>query len=60
LFVEIANSKAHPVYLAPTAFTPTIGSATYQNITLPVGEKPLGDPPQAIRAIALPAAEKKS
>ncbi len=54
LFVEIANANAQPVYLSTTAFQPTLGAATYQNITLPAGEAPIGDPPPAIRRIALP------
>ena len=54
LFIEIANSNALPVYLSTTAFQPTVGTATYQNITLPAGEPPIGDPPPEIRRIALP------
>jgi hypothetical protein len=60
LFVEIANSKSLPVYLSSTAFRPTLGVATYQNITLPAGEKPIGDPPPAIAAVALPPVGKIS
>jgi hypothetical protein len=37
LFIEIANSNALPVYLSTTAFQPTLGAATYQNVTLPAG-----------------------
>jgi hypothetical protein len=58
LFVEIANSKSEPVYLATTTLQPTLGTATYQNVTLAAGEKPIGDPPDAIRKVALPPAEK--
>ncbi|MFZ0746881.1 MAG: hypothetical protein WAM85_20930 [Terracidiphilus sp.] len=54
LFVEIANPKAQPVYLSTVAFQPTLGNATYQNITLPAGEPALGDPPPEIRRVALP------
>ena len=54
LFIEIANANAQPVYLSTTAFQPTLGTATYQNITLPAGEPPIGDPPPEIRRIALP------
>jgi hypothetical protein len=60
LFVEIANSKSQPVYLGMTAFQPNLGTATYQNVTLAAGEKPIGDPPDAIRKVALPKAEKSS
>jgi hypothetical protein len=58
LFIEIANSNALPVYLSTTAFQPTLGTATYQNITLPAGEPPIGDPPPEIRRIALPPTRK--
>jgi hypothetical protein len=60
LFVEVANANAMPVYLSATAFQPVIGAATYQNIVLPAGEKPIGDPPPEIRAVALPSQKKKS
>ncbi len=60
LFIEIANSNALPVYLSTTAFQPTLGAATYQNITLPAGEAPIGDPPLAIRQIALPPTGRKA
>lgn len=59
LFIEIANSNALPVYLSTTAFQPTLGTATYQNITLPAGEPPIGDPPPEIRRIALPPTGRK-
>ena len=54
LYVEIANQKGEPIYLGTAAFQPAAGSTSYQNITLPAGEKPLGDPPPEIRRIALP------
>jgi hypothetical protein len=60
LFIEIANANGQPVFLSKTALQPQLGSATYQNITLPAGEKPIGDPPAAIRPIALPPAQKGS
>lgn len=59
LFLEIANTKALPVYLSTTAFQPNVGGATYQNVFLPAGEPPIGDPPPAIRAVALPTQPKK-
>lgn len=59
LFIEVANPGAQPVYLSTTPFQPATGSVTYQNITLPQGEKPLGDPPPAIRKVALPDQAKK-
>jgi|SRR5579863_530445 len=58
LFVEVADANAHPVYLSATAFQPAIGKATYQNIVLPAGEKPIGDPPPEIRRVALPRQKK--
>jgi hypothetical protein len=58
LFVEIANANAQPVYLSPTPFQPAPGSAAYRNIALPAGEKPIGDPPAAIRNIAFPGRKK--
>ena len=60
LFIEIANANAQPVYLSTTAFQPTFGTATYQNITLPAGEPPIGDPPPEIRRIALPPAGRSA
>jgi hypothetical protein len=54
LFVEIANTRGLPVYLSTTAFQPAPGSISYQNIVLPAGEQPIGDPPEAIRNSALP------
>jgi hypothetical protein len=54
LFLEIVNTKAQPVYLSTAPFQPTLGSATYQNVTLPAGEAPIGDPPTAIRNIGIP------
>lgn len=60
VFVEIANQDGQPVYLSTTPFQPAPGSVTYQNITLPAGEPPLGDPPPAIRTIAVPSQGKKT
>jgi hypothetical protein len=57
LFIAIANAKAQPVYLGATAFAPTLGTATYQNITLAAGASPIGDPPDSIRQAALPSAD---
>jgi hypothetical protein len=54
LYVEVVDTKAQPVYLATTVFSPAAGSATYQNITLTAGAQPLGDPPEAIRKVAIP------
>ena len=54
LFLEVVNDKAQPVFLSTTAFQPQTGKATYQDVTLPVGEPVLGDPPPDIRSIAMP------
>lgn len=59
LFVEVADQKARPVYLSATAFQPVLGSATYQNIVLPTGQKPIGDPPEQIRRVAVPKKKRK-
>jgi hypothetical protein len=60
LFVEVADTKAQPVYLSTTAFQPAPGSATYQNITLAAGNAPIGDPPAPIRSIAIPKSDKSA
>jgi hypothetical protein len=54
LFVEVADTNANPVYLGTTPFQPVLASAVFQNIVLPAGGQPIGDPPAAIRAVALP------
>ena len=58
LFLQIANPKARAVHSSAGAFTPQLGAATYQSITLPAGEPTLGDPPAEIRAVALPRGGK--
>jgi hypothetical protein len=60
LFVEIANTKAQPVYLSTTAFQPTAGAATYQNITIASDSQPIGDPPEAIRNVAMPRQKEQT
>jgi len=54
LFVEIANAQGNPVYLSPTPFQPVPGATSFQNIVLPAGGGPIGDPPPEIREVALP------
>lgn len=54
LYLEIVNAHAQPVYLSTAAFEPKTGTATYQDVTLPAGEAPIGDPPPEIRVIAQP------
>jgi hypothetical protein len=60
LFLEIANASAQPVFLSQVAFQPVTGGAIYQNIILAPGSQPIGDPPQAIRDVALPRGIKKT
>jgi len=57
LFVAVANASGQPVYLATTAFQPTLGVATYQ--VVPVSGTPIGDPPENIRKVALPPVSTK-
>jgi hypothetical protein len=59
LFLAMTNTKGEPAYLSATPFQPAPGSVTYQNITLPSGAQPLGDPPPAIRDLALPSRKSK-
>jgi hypothetical protein len=59
LFVEVADTKARPVFLSTTAFQPAIGSATYQNVVLSADQQPIGDPPPEIRKGAMPKATRK-
>jgi hypothetical protein len=55
LFLQIANDKGQPVYLASSPLQPQTGAATLTDVTLPAGEPAIGDPPAALRAIAFPA-----
>jgi hypothetical protein len=63
LFVGIVNASGKPIYPVPNTptdpFIPVPGTATYRDILLPSGEQPVGDPPDFIREIALPARKKK-
>lgn len=59
LFVQVCNAAGDPVYTSPTAFTPSVGAATYQVITLPAGEKPIGRLPIVFREISLPSLNKE-
>jgi hypothetical protein len=54
LYVAIVDANAEPVYLSTTAFQPAAGTTTYQTISLAATGLPLGDPPAAIRNIAIP------
>jgi|GEM_PF-2261049 len=59
LYLEIANTEGQIVYLSKTAFQPTLGQATYQNIQLAAGTPVIGNPPAALRGVALPKVGKK-
>ncbi|MGD0830502.1 MAG: DUF6519 domain-containing protein [Terracidiphilus sp.] len=59
LFVQVCNASGDPVYTSPTAFSPTVGAATYQVITLPAGEKPIGKLPIVFRDVAIPTLNKE-
>jgi FHA domain len=54
LYVEITNPHRQPVYLSTTPLAPTLGTATYQTFSLSSADQPIGDPPSAVRATALP------
>ena len=58
LYVQISNAAGDPIYSSPTAFTPTTGAATYEVITLPAGEKPIGVLPVVFRGITIPEPNK--
>lgn len=58
LFVEVTNQKRQPVYLSSTPFEPTVGTATYVNIYLDAGGKPIGAPPPGVQKSAVPPAPK--
>lgn len=60
IFLEVADSKSRPVYLSPTPVQPSTGNALYQKIVIPAGGKPIGDPPKAVRATAVPSKKQKS
>ncbi|HKB11669.1 MAG TPA: hypothetical protein VKD69_13490 [Vicinamibacterales bacterium] len=50
VFVAVANPDAQPVYVSPTSFSPTTGSAVYQNIVLSKDTRPIGAPPPQARS----------
>lgn len=54
IYLAVANNKAEHVYLGATAFSPVLGQATYQTITLAAGEPILGDLPAEIKRVAMP------
>ena len=60
LYLEIANAEEQVVYLSKTAFQPTLGQATYQNIQLAAGAPVIGNPPAALRGVALPTVGKQT
>lgn len=60
LFVQVGDLKGRPVYVSATPFQPVAGTATYQNIILPEGAKPLGDPPAGVRRPRAPRRDTQS
>ncbi|WP_213956952.1 hypothetical protein [Variovorax sp. dw_954] len=54
LFVAVADMNAQPVHLASSPFMPSPGKASYRSIVLAPGGKPIGDPPDEVRAVAIP------
>jgi hypothetical protein len=60
LFVEVANTKGQPIYLSTTVLQAKPGTATYQQIVVPSGNQPIGDPPEAIRNVAMPGQKEQS
>ncbi len=54
LFLEVADTKARPVYRGTDPLQPLAGRAVYQTITLGAGEPSLGDPPRSVRKSAVP------
>jgi hypothetical protein len=56
----VANDKGQPVLISTTPFQPVTGLATYQNVTLPQGQAPIGDPPATLRQAAAPGESKAS
>jgi hypothetical protein len=59
LFLTMTNTKGEPIFLSTAPFQPAPGSVTYQNITLPSVAHPFGDPPEAVRDVALPSRKSK-
>ncbi len=59
LFLEVADTQANPVYLSATPFTPVAGATSFQNVVLPPAGQPIGDPTEAIRAVAMPGRQTK-
>jgi hypothetical protein len=59
LFIEVVDTQANPVYLSSTQFVPVPGVTSFQNIVLAPGSQPIGDPTDAIRAVAMPGTNVK-
>jgi hypothetical protein len=59
LFLQVGNAAGDPIYTSSSAFTPVTGKATYEDVTLPAGEKVLGKLPTVLRTVILPAVEEK-
>lgn len=54
LYLQVVNASGDPIYTTPNSFAVTPGVATYQLVTLPAGEKPIGILPIVFRGITIP------
>jgi hypothetical protein len=54
LRIQVANANGEPVFNSTDTFEPVINGASYRNITLAPGGKPIADPPAAVRKDTLP------
>jgi hypothetical protein len=59
-FLQVCDTNANPVLSSSTAFSPVTGQATYQVLTLSASGQSLGDPPEEIRAVAMPPTKSKT
>jgi hypothetical protein len=53
-YIQVYDANANPVISSTSPFTPVIGQARYQVLTLPAAKQTLGDPPAEVRAVATP------
>jgi hypothetical protein len=58
LFIEVADTKSHPVYLSTAPFEPAPGCITYQNIVVASRDEAIGNPPPPVRKVALPGKKR--
>lgn len=58
LLLEITSEDEQPIYIDASPVPLTVGRASYRSIVLPPGQRPLGNPPEAVRRTAFPEGEK--